>query len=372
MDAILDIDADSGVVTCEAGVVLERLAEALAPHGLVPPIDLGAKGSCQLGGIASTNAGGLRFCRFGSLLGNVTGLEVVRADGEVLDLMNVCRKDNTGYPLRQLFLGAEGTLGVITKVALAAAPKPESVQVAFLACASLDAVLGALRLAKRRVGEILSAFELVDAVALQSVAALPQVDADRLGLSLRQPYYVLLETYGSDAGRDQAALGAFLEEALAAESVEDGVLAQDETQASELWRLRELCPTAAAASGYVYKYDLSLPLRSWEAFTEECRGRMEPYPDARVHVWGHAVDGNIHLNIVTPEAREDVRTALEPWVYDYVAKRGGSISAEHGIGVLKLGAFQNTKAAAAQETMSAVKKLLDPNAILNPGKILRG
>ena len=368
MNSVIDVDAAGGMVTAEAGIVLEALDEALEKEGLTVPVDLGAKGSCQLGGVCSTNAGGLRFCRFGSLLGNVVGLEVVLPGGDVLDLLSRCRKDNTGVPLRQLFLGAEGTLGVITKVCLAAPPKPTSVQVCMIGVDGMEDARRTLLMAKERLPDILSAFEILDAEVLRSVLRYQGRAEGPLGPA-EHPFYVLVETYGSSEARDAEALGEFFEALAERGAAESGVLAQDRRQASDLWQLRELCPVATAADGYVLKYDLSLPLGKWDALCAAVREKLRAHEGSRLHVWGHAADGNIHLNVVSPAQDEALRGALEPWVYEWTASNGGSFSAEHGVGVLKRGAM-STKPPGVLAAMRGIKQLFDPHGICNPGKIL--
>ena len=252
MSQILSIDATAGVAVAQAGCVLEQLDNALAEHGMCVPLDLGAKGSCQLGGNVSTNAGGLRLLRYGSLHGSVLGLEVVLSDGRILDLLRTLRKDNTGYDLKQLFIGAEGTLGVVTAVSLLAPARPTSVQVAFLALPSFEAVLATAARAKRELNEVLSACEWMDRESLD--LCLEKLDGTRDPLPLtRGGQYMVIETSGSNAEHDCAKLEAFLQSALESEQVLDGTVAADTTQARALWRLREGVSEALMKTGVVYK-----------------------------------------------------------------------------------------------------------------------
>ena len=252
MTQILSVDATAGVAVAQAGVVLEALDTALAERGLCVPLDLGAKGSCQIGGNVSTNAGGLRLLRYGSLHGAVLGLEVALPDGRVLDLLRTLRKDNTGYDLKQLFIGAEGTLGVVTAVALLAPPRPKAVQVAFLACPDFAAVLATTARARAELGEILSACEFMDRASLQLVAS--KLDGARDPLpSTAGAQYMVVETSGSCGEHDAAKLEAFLEAAMTAGEVLDGTVAADGAQAKALWRLREGVTEALVKAGAVYK-----------------------------------------------------------------------------------------------------------------------
>ena len=253
MTQILSVDATAGVAVAQAGVVLEALDNALAERGLCVPLDLGAKGSCQVGGNVSTNAGGLRLLRYGSLHGAVLGLEVALPDGRVLDLLRTLRKDNTGYDLKQLFIGAEGTLGVVTAVALLAPPRPKAVQVAFLACPDFPAVLATTGRARAELGEILSACEFLDAASLALVVSKLDGARDPLPSSAGAAQYMVVETSGSCGEHDAAKLEAFLEAAMAAGEVLDGTVAADGTQARALWRLREGVTEALVKAGAVYK-----------------------------------------------------------------------------------------------------------------------
>lgn len=274
MSRVLTVDAVAGTVAAQAGVVLEALDDALAPHGLCVPLDLGAKGSCQLGGNVSTNAGGLRLLRYGSLHGSVLGLEVVLADGTVLDLMRGLRKDNTGYDLKQLFIGAEGTLGVVTQLVLAAPARPKHVQVAYLALRDFAAVLAATQRARKELGEVLSALEFQDAPSLQLVQhqlgqahPLPDAAGDA-------SMYMVVETAGSNGEHDRAKLDAFLAAAMEAGEVLDGTVAESAAQARTLWGLRERVTEALVKAGAVYKYDISVAQGDMYTIVELMRQRL--------------------------------------------------------------------------------------------------
>lgn len=374
MAAVTAFDPSSGAIVCEAGCVLQALDAHLAPHGWTVPLDLGAKGSCQIGGNVSTNAGGLRLLRYGSMHANVLGLTVVAADGRLLDFMSTLRKDNVGYDLKQLFIGAEGTLGVVTHVALQAAPRPTSVNVAMFAVHSFPAAVALVKSARGRLGEILSALEFVDAATMRITTE---------QLQLRAPFeaspalYVVIETAGSVAAHDEEKLHAFLEAATAEGLVQDGVVAQDSKQAAALWRLREDASVAVGQRGHVYKYDLSFPLPRMYDLVDVMRLRLHAWEAShgvQVVGYGHLGDGNVHLNISTPNRGQDYHAALgreiEPFVLDWTLQHGGSISAEHGLGVSKSAWLGRAKPAATVAIMRQMKALLDPHNILNPGKLL--
>lgn len=367
MNRIVSFDEVSGVLVCEAGCVLEALDQYLAEQGFAMPLDLGAKGSCQVGGNVATNAGGLRLLRYGSLHGSVLGLEVVQADGTVLDLLGTLRKDNTGYDLKQLFIGAEGTLGVVTRVSLLVAPRPQAVHLAFLACPTFGAVQGVLKAAKKQLSEILSAFEFMDRQAFELV--LTHLDGVRNPLPQAEtPFYLLVETSGSHQGHDREKLDLFLESVMEDALVADGAVAQDQAQLASFWRIREGCAEALQKSGAVYKYDLSLPVASMYGLVEATRERLEG--SAKVVAWGHLGDGNLHLNISAPLYDKKVLGLLEPFVFEWTAEHRGSVSAEHGLGLMKPHALHYSKPPAAIKMMEALKGLLDPNLILNPYKLL--
>lgn len=382
MNRILGFEAGGGVATVQSGVVLGELDRHLEPLGHTVPIDLGAKGSCHVGGNVSTNAGGLRLLRYGSLHGAVTGLEAVLPDGTILDLLTSLRKDNTGYDLKQLFIGAEGTLGVVTAAALACPPRPAAVHLAYLACPSFEAAVAALGLAKRRLGEILSAFEFLDRASLEMTLRHLPGARDPLPAS-GAPFFVVVETSGSEPTHDAAKMEAFLEAAMAAGAVEDGVIAQDGAQAAAMWRLREGITEALRHRGAIYKYDVSMPTPLMYKLVEDMRARLGAAfpgggapgappgaPPIAVVGYGHLGDGNLHLNISVPSYDEEIRRKIEPWVYEWTAAVRGSVSAEHGLGAMKAGAIGYSKTPAAVATMRAIKAALDPRGIMNPYKVL--
>lgn len=371
MDKIEDLDENSSVVRVQAGVVLEKLDSFLSGHGLMVPLDLGAKGSCQIGGNVSTNAGGLRLLRYGSLHGTVLGVEVVLAQegGTVIDLgyNGSLKKDNTGYDLKHLFIGSEGTLGFVSKIALACPPRPSAVNVAFLGLNDFASVLQTFKLARRKLGEILSSCEFMDAASLQAV---------RQNLGLKSPlqddypFYMLIETSGSKAEHDEEKLSAFLEESMGEGSVLDGTVASSPSrQSTEIWGLRERLAEALKKDGYNYKYDISLPLTSFYKCVEDMRTRLGD-DVIRCVGYGHVGDGNLHLNMTTADYDKNVMQKIEPFVYEWTSKYNGSISAEHGLGFKKRNYMHFSKPDSAIQLMKQLKPIFDPKGILNPYKVI--
>ncbi|XP_032804583.1 D-2-hydroxyglutarate dehydrogenase, mitochondrial isoform X1 [Petromyzon marinus] len=365
MDEVVSFNPLSGVLVCQAGCVLERLHNYLSEHGHIMPLDLGAKGSCQIGGNVSTNAGGVRLIRYGSLRHTVLGVEAVLADGTVLDLLTTLRKDNTGYDLKQLFLGGEGTLGLVTAVALACPRMPSSQNVAFLGCQSFDAVLKTFELARHRLGETLSAFEFLDEVCMWLVNT-------HLALAnpvTEHPFYVLVETAGSCGRHDDEKMQDFLQEAMETAHVSAGTLATDPSKVQALWSVRERITEALSRDGFTYKYDVSLPTEDIYNLVVETR-RVFQGESKHIVGYGHLGDGNLHLNVTVPAHDADFKKRLEELVYGWTARCRGSVSAEHGVGTFKRHVLASTKSPVALGIMRGIKQLLDPKGILNPYKIL--
>ncbi|KAG1347473.1 D-2-hydroxyglutarate dehydrogenase, mitochondrial [Cocos nucifera] len=357
----------NGILICEAGCILENLNSFLANEGFIMPLDLGAKGSCQIGGNVSTNAGGLHFIRYGSLHGNILGLEVVLADGTVLDMLGTLRKDNTGYDLKHLFIGSEGSLGIVTKVSILTPPKLLSTNLALLACKDFLSCQKLLLEAKRELGEVISAFEFMDSGSMDMVLA--HMDGVRNPFqSSLYDFYVLIETTGSDESYDKAKLEAFLLRSMEGGLILDGAVAQDINQASSFWQIREGMSEATVKAGAVYKYDLSLPVENFYDIVGEMRARLGE--KAKVVGYGHLGDGNLHLNILTTQYDNNILAQIEPFVYEWTSTHRGSISAEHGLGLMKADKIHYSKSPETVQLMASIKKLLDPNGILNPYKVL--
>ncbi|NXR33943.1 D2HDH protein, partial [Zosterops hypoxanthus] len=364
MNQVISFDKVSGILVCQAGCVLERLNEYVEEQGFIMPLDLGAKGSCHIGGNVATNAGGLRLLRYGSLRGTVLGLEVVLADGSVLDCLTSLRKDNTGYDLKQLFIGSEGTLGVITAVSILCPQKPKAVNVAFLGCQSFAKVLETFTTCRAMLGEILSAYEFMDEKCMELVErhlklSSPVADS---------PFYVLIETSGSNSSHDEEKLSNFLEQAMASGLVTDGTVATDDKKIKAS-RLRERITEALTHEGYVYKYDISLPVGKLYDLVDDMRARLGQSAK-NVVGYGHLGDGNLHLNITAESYSHSLLDAIEPFVYEWTARCSGSISAEHGLGFKKKQFIQYSKPRGAVVLMQQFKAMLDPKGILNPYKTL--
>ncbi|CAR21245.1 D-lactate dehydrogenase [Lachancea thermotolerans CBS 6340] len=376
LNKIRDFDPVSGILKCDAGVILENADSFLAEHGYIFPMDLGAKGSCHVGGIVATNAGGLRLLRYGSLHGTVLGLEVVLPNGEILDSMNALRKDNTGYDLKQMFIGSEGTIGVITGVSILTPPRPKAFNVSFLGVESYEAVQKTFVQAKQELSEILSAFEFMD-LNSQRLTKEHLKDVPH-PLEEEYPFYILIETSGSNKEHDDVKLETFLEKAMEDGTVLDGVVAQDETELRNLWQWREMIPESSQAGGGVYKYDVSLPLKDLYSLVEAANAKLTEKgllsvedtskPVISAIGYGHVGDGNLHLNVAVREYSKDVEKALEPFVYEHVSSKNGSISAEHGLGFQKKNYIGYSKNDQEIKMIKQLKNLYDPNAILNPYK----
>lgn len=374
MNKIRSLDPVSGILVADAGVILENADLYLRDQGYIFPLDLGAKGSCHIGGNVATNAGGLRLLRYGSLHGSVLGLEVVLPNGKVFNGLSKLRKDNTGYDMKQVFIGSEGTLGVITAVSILCPPKPDSVNVAFLGLESFEKVQDTFKRAKRELSEILSAFECMDSRSQTLVA-----EHSNLTRPLQDefPFYVLIETSGSNKEHDEEKLNTFLENVMTDELVLDGVVAQDETQARNLWQWREMVPEACGKGGGVYKYDVSMTLPDMFKFRDAVHDRLvragvvgatNDYPVIESVGYGHIGDGNLHLNVAVRRYDDRVEALLEPFIFEYISKINGSISAEHGLGFAKKDFIGYCKDESALELMRALKRQYDPAGILNPYK----
>ncbi|KAL4624738.1 D-2-hydroxyglutarate dehydrogenase, mitochondrial isoform X1 [Arapaima gigas] len=365
MNRILSFDKVSGIITCQAGCVLENLSTYLEEHDFIMPLDLGAKGSCQIGGNVATNAGGLRLLRYGSLRGTVLGLEVVLANGTILNLLTNLRKDNTGYDLKQLFIGSEGTLGVITAVSILCPRKPRAVNVAFLGCSSYRKLLETFQCCRGMLGEILSAFEFLDSACMK----LLEKHLKLTNPIAENPFYIVIETAGSNATHDEEKLHSFLAEVMASCLVTDGTVATEDAKVKALWSIRERVTEALTHDGYTYKYDISLPLENIYQLVEDMREHLGNKA-TNVVGYGHVGDGNLHLNITSHSKDPDLLAAIEPYVYEWTARYRGSISAEHGLGLKKRNYIHFSKPPGAVALMNDIKHMLDPYRILNPYKTL--
>jgi FAD/FMN-containing dehydrogenase len=366
MNRIRELDRLNDTITVEAGCVLANVQRAADDAGRLFPLSLAAEGSCQIGGNLSTNAGGVNVLRYGTAREQVLGLEVVLPDGRIWNGLRGLRKDNTGYDLKQLFLGAEGTLGIITAAVLRLHPKPSASATAWIALESSAAAMELLAFLHERLGERLSAFELLSRNCVEAVLAFAPGTQDPLARP--HPWYVLAEI--ADSGEEQP-LRERVEKALidAGErgALADAALAQSGEQARALWRIRETVPEAQFTN---VKHDVSVPISKTAEFIERAAERLVArYPDVRIYAFGHVGDGNIHYNI-GPERLVAERPAVNRIVYDTVAELGGSISAEHGLGQLKRDEIRAHKSPLEMELMHRLKQALDPQGLMNPGKVL--
>ena len=375
MNRIRAIDAVNLTLIAEAGCVLQAVQEAAAGHGLLFPLSLAAEGSCTIGGNLATNAGGTQVLRYGNARALCLGLEVVSAAGEVWHGLSGLRKDNTGYDLRDLFIGSEGTLGIITAATMALYPQPAARGTALAALPSLDACISLLQLAQSQLGASLTGFEVMSAYALGLVRShFPQV-AQALPPA---PWTVLLEQSDSE-GEHHARnrFEALLETALERGFISDAALASSLEQSRTMWHLRESIPMAQSLEGLNIKHDISLPISLIPRFVASTDAALvQAFPGVRLVNFGHLGDGNLHYNVQAPAGGDaaaflrDHETAVNAIVYDAVDKFGGSISAEHGIGTLKRDELARRKSPVALQMMRAIKQALDPHNLMNPGRVL--
>ena len=369
MNAIEEVDTGGGVVITQTGVPLQRLQERVGQDGFMFPLDLGARGSCTIGGNISTNAGGNRVIRYGMTRDLVLGLEAVLADGTILKGVRKYIKNNTGIDLKQLFVGTEGTLGVVTRAALRIFPAPAEQQVALCALASFDKVRSLLALSRARLGGDLTAFEVMWNNYYRLTTEL--VKGVAAPLPTNHPFYVLLESSGSDAGRIRTDLESLLEQALGDDIILDATIASSGAAAAAIWRIRDSSVELGRALGPAgVGCDVSLAIDKMEAFAHAIdKGlKMAIHRDAYAIVFGHAGDGNLHVNAKYPPPA-DKYDEVSKLVYGITGDFEGSISAEHGIGILKRPYLKLSRTAEEIDTMRTLKRALDPHQILNPGRI---
>ena len=379
LNRVRAIDRDNLTMTVEAGCILQSLQETAEKEGLLFPLSLAAEGSCTIGGNLGTNAGGTQVVRYGNTRELCLGLEVVTPQGEVWEGLSGLRKDNTGYDLRDLFIGSEGTLGIITAATMKLFPLPAAQLTAWAAVPSMEQAVALLGLAHRHLGAGLTGFEVMGQFALSLVTKhMPQLRVPFAGLKGAPPYYVLLEN--SDSESEEHARQRFetlLELAFEDGCVLDAVVAESLSQANELWHIRENIPLAQAEEGLNIKHDISVAASRIPAFVEHTDALLtREIPGVRLVNFGHLGDGNLHYNVQAPEGG-DARAFLDTQearvnalVYDAVAQFGGSFSAEHGVGALKADKLALYKSPVALSMMRAIKRALDPQGLMNPGCML--
>jgi FAD/FMN-containing dehydrogenase len=375
MRRIRAVDPHNYTMIVEAGCVLAEVQAAAEAADRLFPLSLGSEGSCQIGGNLSTNAGGTAVLRYGMMRDLVLGLEVVLPDGRILDALKSLRKDNTGYDLRDLFIGAEGTLGVITAAAVKLFSRPATVVTAFVAVPDPQAAVALLSRLRAASGDLVSTFELVPRIGIDLVTQHIPKTSDPF--EERYDWYVLLEIGGGkQAGSLREAMESELAAAMEANEVLNAVFAESDTQREALWRLRETIPEAQRIDGASIKHDISVTTSELPRFiVEGTRAVLEIAPLARMVTYGHLGDGNLHFNVnQSHEQSAEEFLALAPRinraVHDLVAQYGGSFSAEHGIGRLKREELAHYKNPVALEVMKSIKQALDPHGIMNPGKVL--
>jgi FAD/FMN-containing dehydrogenase len=376
MRRVRDIDTLNDTMTVEAGVVLKEIQAAAAEHDRLFPLSLGAEGSCQIGGNISTNAGGIQVLRYGNTRNLVLGLEVVLPDGRVWDGLRGLRKDNTGYDMKQMFIGAEGTLGIITAAVLRLFPKPTASETAWIGLASPRAAVSLLGLMRARLGDTVSAFELINRVAIDLLLAGVPGHEDPMRES--HPWYVLVDATSQGApGSLHGSLAEALAEAQEAGIISDALLAASGAQAGKLWKMRESLVEAQVAAGGSVAHDVSVPLSRIADFIDSADAALAAaYPDMRRVAFGHVGDGNMHYNPIRPRQWDEARLREEKprinrIVHDIIVRLGGSISAEHGIGRSRLAELEHYKGRVELDMMRAIKRALDPQDLMNPGKVLR-
>jgi FAD/FMN-containing dehydrogenase len=370
MRAIREVAPLDDVLVAEAGVVLATVHEAAQAAGRLFPMSIASEGTCSIGGLISTNAGGTAVIRYGTMRDLVLGLEAVLPNGEIMHGLKRLRKDNTGYDLKQLLIGAEGTLGVVTAASLKLFPLPVSRAVGMVGLRSPQAAIELLAVAKRESGGGVEAFELMSRQAMDFV--LKNIPGLREPLGGRHDWYVLIDMASGEPGGAEAALERLLEAALERDLVQDATVAQSEAQAKTLWRLREDLSQAQKPEGMNWKHDISVPVSRVPEFLDRAtQALLARWPGARVAAFGHVGDGNIHYNIAQPlggdgAAFDRDRDAGAQVVYEIVADLGGSISAEHGLGAMKTEEALRYKSAVEVEAMRAIRRALDPKRIMNP------
>ena len=367
MNTIEEIDVQSRTMTVQAGVPLQTVQEKADEAGMLFPLDLGARGTATIGGNVSTNAGGNRVIRYGMMRDQVLGLEVVLADGTIISSMNKILKNNTGYDLKQLFIGSEGTLGVVTRLVLRMRPLPVSQEMALLAIDDFTKVTEFLNHIDSALGGTLSAYEVLWQDYYQLVTQPPA--EGRAPLPDNYQYYVLLEALGGSITADQERFVTALTEALEQELIADAVIAQNQGERDALWAIRDDVGQVAQ-NAPIFAFDISVSLNHMESYVEELKASLtERWPDHSCMIFGHLGDGNLHIIVGNGDSSIEAKKAIDETVYAGLPARGGSVSAEHGIGLQKKEYLSWSRNSDEINLMKVLKQSLDPKDILNPGKI---
>ncbi len=367
MDTVRDIDAVGNTISVDAGVILTTVQDAAAAAKRFFPLSLAAEGSAQIGGLISTNAGGTAVLRYGTMRALVLGLEIVLPDGRLLNGMRALRKDNAGYDWKQVFIGSEGTLGVVTGAVLRLFPQSSQTATALLAVASPQMALRAFDLVSQRMGETLTACELFSGATVELQRSQRPDAHFPLGAAR---WYLLLEASSSLPGLD-AALESALEAAAEEEALDDCIVAQSPAQAAALWEWRESIAESEKRAGPSAKHDVSVPISAIPQFVANATAAVErAHPGARVLTFGHVGDGNVHFNVLLPSDGSATAAQINDTVHAIVRELHGSVTAEHGIGRYRRDELRATRSEAELDTMRAIKRALDPQGIMNPGAVL--
>ena len=366
MNRIVEIDAVGGTAIVEAGAILQTVQERVAEEGLYFPLDLGARGSCTIGGNVATNAGGINVLRYGMMRNLVLGLEAVLADGTILSSMNRMLKNNAGYDIKQLFIGTEGTLGIVTQVVLRLFPQPASRHTALVAMQDFEQVTNFLGYSRQELATSLSAYEIMWG---DYFAAVTGAGGHRPPMQRDYPFYVVIQAEGSDPDADAKRFEQVLVDALEGRMIIDAVVPKSEAESQAIWTIREdfegiLVPEP------VYLYDVSLPIREMSEYVLQVKRNVSKrWPNGQCYTIGHVADGNLHF-FVQPNVAGDNHAASDECVYAPLAALGGSVSAEHGIGTEKLQWLPHSRSPAEIDMMRTLKRTLDPGNLLNPGRVV--
>jgi FAD/FMN-containing dehydrogenase len=369
MNKIVEVDPYTSTMTVEAGVPLQVVQEKADEAGFLFPLDLGARGSCTIGGNLSTNAGGNRVIRYGMMRDLVLGVEAVLADGTIINGLHKLRKNNSGYDLKQLFIGSEGTLGLITKAVLKLSPKPTSQFVAFCSAENFEQIANLLNHMQSALGSNLSAFEVLWKNVYSTIEAkMPDLN---LPLPNKFNFYALVECMGSSADADKEMFENALGEALENNTIGDAVISQSDKDVENIWRIRDATAEVVTKVGYMHSYDVGINVGDMGYFGEEVVKRLRmQWPESTISLFGHIGDGNLHVNFFAGPDRKAELQEVDEVIYTIVRELKGTISAEHGIGLMKRPFLNYCKSQPEIELMKTLKRALDPKGILSPGRII--